>query len=129
MSVNRHRTSEGLGRLLVAVYGVFAISATARSIYQLATEAHHAPFAYGLSAVAAVVYCVATYALASDRWSLALAAVVFELLGVLVVGLLSVLDGALFPEATVWSDFGQGYGFVPLVLPFVGMWWLAHTRD
>jgi len=33
-----------------------------------------------------------------------------------------------FPDATVWTGFGSGYGFVPLVLPFVGLWWLHHTR-
>jgi len=27
-------------------------------------------------------------------------------------------------RASVWSDYGNGYGFVPLVLPFVGLWWL-----
>ena len=33
-----------------------------------------------------------------------------------------------FPDQTVWSDFGSGYGFVPLVLPMFGMWWLWRTR-
>jgi len=28
----------------------------------------------------------------------------------------------------VWTGFGSGYGFEPLVLPFVGLWWLRHTR-
>jgi len=28
----------------------------------------------------------------------------------------------------VWSVYGRGYAFVPLVLPFVGLWWLWHTR-
>jgi len=27
----------------------------------------------------------------------------------------------------VWSDFGRGYVFIPLVLPFVGLWWLRRT--
>ena len=33
-----------------------------------------------------------------------------------------------FPPATVWTGFGSGYGFVPLVLPFAGLWRLRHTR-
>ena len=33
-----------------------------------------------------------------------------------------------FPDATVWSQYGLGYGFVPLVLPVVGLWWLRRTR-
>jgi len=31
-----------------------------------------------------------------------------------------------FPEASVWSDFGIGYGWVPLVLPLVGLWWILR---
>ena len=57
-------------------------------------------------------------------------AVVVELVGVLVVGTLTVVDGELFPDQTVWSTYGIGYGFVPLVLPIVGLWWLLrHPPD
>ena len=52
----------------------------------------------------------------------------FELTGVLVVGTLTVLDTGDFPDDTVWSVYGRGYGFVPLVLPLVGLWWLRRTR-
>ena len=118
----------GFGRVVVAVYAVFALSASVRSLYQLATKASEAPVAYGLSALAGVIYVVATFALATNRSRLAAAAIGFELLGVLVVGLLTVVDAALFPDATVWSDFGAGYGFVPLVLPFVGLAWVLKSR-
>ena len=116
-------TSSGLGRALVAVYGVFALAATARSLVQLATKAGEAPLAYALSAVAALVYVAATLGLAEvgpNPRRLAWAAVGFELVGVLTVGTLTVLDPELFPDATVWSDYGAGYGWLPLVLPFVG---------
>ena len=33
----------------------------------------------------------------------------------------------LFPHDTVWSWFGRGYLFIPLVLPVLGMWWLASA--
>lgn len=125
------RTGSGFGRVLVAVYGIFAISATARASVQLLRDWHEAPLAYALSALAAVVYLVATVALArgTSAWRrVAWAAVGVELVGVLAVGTLSLLDAAAFPEATVWSGFGQGYGYVPLVLPFVGLWWLWRTR-
>ncbi len=121
-------TSHGFGRALVAVYAVFALAASARSIYQLVTKTDEAPVAYALSAVAGLVYVVATYALATDRHRLAVVTIGFELVGVLGVGLLTVLDGDLFPDATVWSQFGAGYGYVPLVLPIVGLWWLHRTR-
>ena len=52
-------TRTGAGRALVAVYGVFALAATARSLVQLATKASEAPLAYSLSAVAGLVYIAA----------------------------------------------------------------------
>lgn len=119
-------TGRGFGRVLVFVYGIFALAATGRSTLQLATKASDAPVPYGLSAVAAVVYIVATFALATNRRRLALVTVLIELVGVLTVGLTSALEPQDFHDATVWSDFGSGYGFVPLVLPFVGLWWLRR---
>ncbi len=124
----RSDTSHGFGRALVAVYAVFALAASARSIYQLVAQVERDTVVpYALSAVAGVVYVVATYALATSHRRLALVTIGFELVGVLAVGVLTLVDGALFPDQTVWSDFGRGYGFIPLVLPFVGLWWLRRT--
>ena len=123
-------TRTGAGRVLVAVYGVFALAATARSLVQLLTKAEEAPVAYALSAVAALVYVAATVGLAEvgpQPRRLAWAAVGFELVGVLTVGTLTVLDPELFPDATVWSAYGAGYGWLPLVLPFAGIAWLLRT--
>lgn len=125
-------TGRGFGRLLVTVYGILAFAALGRSSYQVATKLGEAPAAYLLSLLAAVVYVVATLALARGgrgRWrTVAWCAVVVEAAGVLVVGTVSLVAPQLFGEHTVWSAFGQGYGYVPLVLPFVGLWWLWHTR-
>jgi hypothetical protein len=124
-------TRGGPGRILVAVYAVFAVAATSRSVVQLLTKLDNAPVAYLLSGFAGVVYIAATYGLASRRrwsWYLAVIAVSIELTGVLVVGTLSVVDQSLFPDQTVWSDYGSGYGYVPLVLPFIGLWWLWRHR-
>jgi hypothetical protein len=125
------RTNSGAGRVLVAIYAVFAVSASARAGVQLATQFSEAPLAYLLSALAAVVYIVATLTLGSSnprarRW--ALVAIIVELVGVLTVGTLSVFDAQAFPRATVWSVYGIGYGFVPLVLPLLGLLWLWRTR-
>lgn len=120
-------TQHGFGRVVVAIYAVFALSASARSLYQLATKAAEAPMAYSLSALAGIVYVVATFALATNRPKLALGTIAFELVGVLTVGTLTVVDASLFPDQTVWSDFGSGYGLVPLVLPFVGLAWLRRN--
>jgi hypothetical protein len=127
----RRSTATGLGRALVATYAVFALAASARSAVQLLTHASEAPLAYALSAVAAVVYILATLGLAEvgpRPRALAWGAVGFELVGVLTVGTLTVLDAELFPDATVWSAYGQGYGYLPLVLPFLGIAWLLRTR-
>jgi hypothetical protein len=125
----KKRTS-GPGRLLVAVYAVFALAASSRAIVQLTTKYHHAPLAYSLSAVSGIVYIVATVALArrGPLWRrTALLTCSFELLGVLAIGTFSRLDQARFPDATVWSDYGAGYGFIPLVLPVIGLYWLRRT--
>ena len=122
--------NSGPGRMLVAVYGLFALAATGRSIMQISEDFSKAPVPYLLSALAAVVYIVATVALArGDRTSVkvARATITFELAGVLLVGLWSFIAPSMFPDKTVWSHFGQGYGFVPLVLPFIGLWWLHRT--
>jgi len=121
-----HETGRGFGRILVFVYGVLAFAATGRASFELLAKFSDAPVPYALSVLAALVYIVATWALATNRRHVALVAVCFELLGVLAVGFSSLLWTSGFPEASVWSDFGIGYGFVPLVLPLVGLWWILR---
>ena len=121
-------TGRGPGRLLVAVYAVFALAASSRAVLQLATRFDEAPVAYLLSAVAAAVYVVAAVALARDLRRIALLACGFELVGVLVVGTLSLVLRDVFPDETVWSTYGIGYGFVPLVLPVLGLLRVRATR-
>jgi hypothetical protein len=125
-------TAHGPGRVLVALYGVFALAAGARAAVQIATQFDEAPLAYLLSALAAVVYVVATVGLARGGRGgrrAAVAACSVELAGVLVVGTLSLADAAAFPDDTVWSGYGQGYGFIPLVLPVLGLLWLRHQSE
>lgn len=118
----------GPGRLLAAVYAVFAVSSGARAAVQVAERFGEAPVAYTLSALAAAVYLVGTVALLRDLRRTALAAVLFELTGVLVVGTASLVAPGAFPDETVWSGYGAGYAFVPLVLPVLGLLWLKRSR-
>lgn len=121
----------GPGRVLVAVYAVFALAATARAGVQILTRFDEAPLAYLLSALAGVVYIVATVGIArAGRTShrVAMVSCTVELIGVLVVGALSIADPAAFPDDTVWSGFGSGYLFIPLVLPVLGLWWLRRVE-
>ncbi|MDQ7907159.1 hypothetical protein RB614_21845 [Phytohabitans sp. ZYX-F-186] len=126
----RDRLNSGPGLVLVIVYGIFALSAGARATVQIATKFDEAPEAYLLSALAALIYLVATIGLARGGASgrrLALICCSVELAGVLVVGTLSIADKAAFPDDSVWSVYGRGYGFVPLVLPLIGLYWLRRT--
>jgi hypothetical protein len=122
-------TRTGPGRVLIAVYALFALSASARAAVQIATKFSHAPVAYLLSALAAVIYILATVTLAVGSPAARRIAVLscsVELVGVLAVGTWSLADRATFPDATVWSGYGSGYGFVPLVLPVLGLLWLRR---
>ncbi|ADP80747.1 hypothetical protein FraEuI1c_2716 [Pseudofrankia inefficax] len=120
----------GPGRTLVAVYAVFAVAATSRAVVQIITRFHEAPVAYLLSALAGVVYILATVGLSRPSVlgrRVATGACAAELTGVLTVGTLSVVDRGLFPDAAVWSGYGEGYVFLPLVLPVLGLWWLRRS--
>lgn len=126
----RTRT-QGPGRVILALYVVFVIGTVSRSTAQIVTDFDRAPLAYTLSAIAATIYVIATVALALPgprAWRVSVMAISVELVGVLAVGTWSLLAPERFPEASVWSHYGQGYLFIPLVLPVVGLWWLAKTR-
>ena len=123
-------TNQGFGRVLVVIYAIFAIGATSRSVIQVSTRFDEAPIAYSLSTFAAVVYVIATVALARGHETsrrIAYVAISIEMAGVLIVGAASVIFPDAFPRASVWSYFGMGYLFIPLVLPIVGLWWLRKT--
>ncbi|THV30081.1 hypothetical protein [Glycomyces paridis] len=122
------RLADGFGRLIVLVYVVFAVSAGARALFQVATKFGEAPVSFTLSAIAAAIYLVAAVAIIKGAARLALLAVGVELVGVVAVGALSVAVPDLFPEPSVWSHFGSGYGYVPLVLPVAGLVYLLKRR-
>jgi hypothetical protein len=122
----------GFHRVLIIVYAVFTVAAGARAFVQLAQNADEAPVAYSLSAVSACTYALGWYAIrraASGRTGFAHVMLWLELAGVLVVGTLSIVETDWFPDASVWSDFGIGYGFVPAVLPIAGLIWLHRESN
>jgi hypothetical protein len=124
------RALGGPGIVLVVAYAVLALAATGRSILQITSYFEQAPLAYLLSAFAAAVYLLATWCLArGGRWvRVGMVACTIELVGVLVVGMASYLVPGAFPDQTVWSHFGQGYGYVPLVLPVLGLLWFRRVE-
>ncbi|MCL7364550.1 hypothetical protein ABZ687_12065 [Streptomyces ardesiacus] len=127
----RQRLISGPGILLVWLYGVMVVGAVSRSVYQIATELDRAPLAYSLSAVAGVVYGFITYTLVRGGETARRAALVCcaaELAGVLTVGTWTLADPSAFPDATVWSDYGMGYLFIPVLLPLSALYWLRRAR-
>ena len=124
-----HRT--GPHTLLLTVYAIFVLAAGARSVVQIARDFDAAPAAYSLSVFAAVTYALGWLAIrraASGRLGFAAVMLWVELSGVLIVGTLSLVRPGWFPEASVWSGYGIGYGFVPAVLPILGLLWLQRQR-
>ncbi|MER7053736.1 MULTISPECIES: hypothetical protein [unclassified Streptomyces] len=127
----RQRLIGGPGILLVWLYGVMVVGAVSRSAYQIATEFDRAPLPYTLSAVAGVVYGFITYTLVRGGETARRAALVCcaaELVGVLTVGTWTLLEPSAFPDTTVWSDFGMGYLFIPVLLPLSALYWLRRAR-
>ncbi|MFE6102671.1 hypothetical protein ACFVQ4_22210 [Streptomyces laurentii] len=125
------RLISGPGLVVVWLYGVMSVGAVSRSIYQIATEFDRAPLPYALSAVAAVVYAFITYTLVRGGETARKAALVCcaaELAGVLIVGTWTLIEPSAFPDATVWSQYGYGYVFIPILLPLTGIWWLRANR-
>ncbi|MGW1379089.1 hypothetical protein ACWD6P_33145 [Streptomyces sp. NPDC002446] len=128
----RQKLITGPGILLVWLYGVMVVGAVSRSVVQIATDFDRAPLAYTLSALAGVVYGFITYSLVRGGNTARKAALVCcaaELAGVLTVGTWTLLEPSAFPDATVWSDFGMGYLFIPVLLPVTGMLWLRRVRS
>ncbi|MCI3155268.1 hypothetical protein ELQ39_26665 [Streptomyces sp. GB4-14] len=128
---NRTRLASGPGLLLVWLYGVMVVGALSRSAYQIATEFDRAPLAYSLSALAGVVYGFITYTLVRGGEKARRAALVCcaaELVGVLTVGTWTLVEPSAFPDATVWSDYGMGYLFIPVLLPLTAVYWLRRSR-
>jgi hypothetical protein len=134
------RRMTGVGRVLVFVYGVLALAATGRSVFQIIDRFSEAPVAFSLSAVAAVVYILATISLVAPGrtwYRVAWITITFELVGVLVIGSLSLFAPEALGlhdidpfgrDATVWSVYGMGYLFIPLALPILGLLWLRSHR-
>ncbi|MGA4843078.1 hypothetical protein [Streptomyces sp. G45] len=127
----RRKLIKGPGILLVWLYGVMVVGAVSRSAVQISTDFGKAPLAYSLSALAGVVYGFITYSLVRGGERARRAALVCcaaELVGVLGVGAWTLAEPSAFPDATVWSDFGMGYLFIPVLLPLTALYWLRRAR-
>jgi hypothetical protein len=115
-----------------ALYLLFAVAAGGRSVVEWLDDPGRAPLAYALSTLAFGCYLAGYVATgprrAGRRRRLIGVLASVELTGVLVVGTLSLAAPGLFPDPTVWSAYGAGYAFVPLVIPVVLLGWLHRSR-
>jgi hypothetical protein len=116
----------GPGRVLTLFYGVLAVAATGRSTYQISTKFHQAPTAYTLSGIAAAIYVAALVAIVAQARLVAVIACSIEFVGVVTVGTWSYAVPHDFPDTTVWSGYGSGYGYLPAVLPILALLWLRR---
>jgi len=119
----------GSGRLLIAVYGVFALAASGRAVFELFTKFGQAPVSYALSALSAVIYIVIAITLADPRPAarrIAFVALWFELVGVLSVGTTGFFVSQLVNFHTFWWMYGAAYGCFPVALPLFGLYYLSR---
>lgn len=114
--------------ILIVVYSILGLAAAGRATVQILEKFSEAPVAYTVSALSAVVYIVIAVALWRGWENVALVGSSIELFGVLLVGVLGIVDSDLWPDETVWTGFGSGYGWVPLLLPLVALYFLLKGR-
>lgn len=115
--------------ILIAVYSILGLAAAGRATVQILEKFSEAPVAYTVSALSAIVYIVIAVALWRGWETVALVGSSVELVGVLLVGTLGYMDSDLWPDETVWTGFGSGYGWVPLLLPLVALYFLIRGRQ
>lgn len=123
----RGTPASGPHLVLLALYALFILASGSRAVVQIATKFSLAPVAYSLSALAAVTYVAGWFAIrraAHGRPGFASVMLWVELGGVVVIGTLSLVVPRWFPDASVWSNYGEGYGWVPAALPVLGLLWL-----
>ena len=122
---------QAAGVILAVSYPVLALSAGARSFYQLFFKegvTNYLPAI--LSGVAAVLYLLATMGFVIRKrwaWRLSVSILTFELAMVLLVGMFSLF----YPDTigrTVWGRFGADYAYFPLIQPLLGLAWLFHRQ-
>jgi hypothetical protein len=123
--------SRGATDALAFFYGLWAFSALGRSSYEYLFKPNIPTYLPAhLSTFVGVLYIFIIVGLRrrGPRWWWAtLALLTVELAGVLVVGTIDVIWRP-FPYATVWSNYGIGYFFMPLVLPFIGLAYLLRKQ-
>jgi hypothetical protein len=115
---------------LAFFYGLWAVAALSRAGYQYLVRRPDDFTPTHISLFVGALYVLIIIALrrrSPHAWWSALLLLWVELLGVLLVGTIDVLWQP-FPYSSVWSAYGAGYLFMPLVLPLAGLVWLVRRE-
>jgi hypothetical protein len=127
----RAKVSRGASDVLGFFYALWSFSALGRSSWEYLFKQNVATYVPAhLSTFVGVLYIFIIVGLrrrSPSWWWITLALLVVELAGVLIVGTIDVVWQP-FPYATVWSKYGIGYFFMPLVLPFVGLAYMLKKQ-
>jgi hypothetical protein len=130
-SATARKAARGASDVLGFFYALWAFSALGRSSWEYAFKQNVPTYVPAhLSTFVGVLYIFIIVGLRKRTpgwWWITLALLTVELAGVLIVGTVDVIWRP-FPYATVWSNYGIGYFFMPLVLPFVGLWWVLRRQ-
>jgi hypothetical protein len=125
------RFAEISGKILAVSYPVLAISTGARGLYQLFLKEGVSDYLPPLlTTIAAFLYLIAAvgFARRSKRaWAVSVTALSLEMIGIIVVGILSFTDPELVGD-TAWRHFGADYGYFPFIQPLLGLIWLLHPQ-
>ena len=115
--------------VLIVVYSILGLAAAGRATVQIMEKFSEAPVAYTLSALSAALYVLIAVALWRGWETVVLVGSSVELAGVLIVGTLGVVDSGLWPDETVWTGYGSGYGWVPVLLPIAALFFVIRGRQ
>jgi hypothetical protein len=124
------QTTETAPHALTLLYGLWAVAALSRAVYQYLFRHPESFVPTHISAFVGVLYLLILLGLRRRGprvWWATLALLAVELGGVLIVGMVD-LVWRPFPYATVWSGLGAGYLYIPLFLPVVGIWWMLQRN-
>jgi len=125
------KTARGASDVLGFFYGLWAFSALGRSSWEYLFKQNVRTYVPAhLSTFVGLLYIfiiIGLHRRTPRWWWITLGLLIAELAGVLIVGTIDVIWRP-FPYATVWSNFGIGYFFMPLLLPFVGLWYMLRKQ-